>query len=56
MAEQVRQNQAQEQTVSELKAALAQQQKEIKTLRVGLQKVSNELELTKPAAQVAANN
>jgi hypothetical protein len=39
VAEQVRQNRAQEQTISELKSALAQQQKEIKALTAGLHKV-----------------
>jgi trimeric autotransporter adhesin len=54
--EEVRQNKAQEQTISELKAALAQEQKNIKVLTAGLQKVSNELELTKSAARVVNNN
>ena len=39
VAEQVRQNRAQEQTISELKSALAQQQKEIKAFTAGLHKV-----------------
>jgi len=54
--EEVCQNKAQEQTISELKAALAQEQKNIKVLTAGLQKVSNELELTKSAARVVNNN
>ena len=43
-------------TVGELKATVAQQQKQIETLASGLQKVSAQLELNKPAPQVAENN
>jgi hypothetical protein len=48
--------QEQQGTISQLKSALAQQQKEIKALTTGLKKVSNELELKKPAARVVTNN
>jgi hypothetical protein len=40
----------------DFRATAAQQEKEIKTLAAGLQKVSNQLELTKPVARVVANN
>jgi len=43
-------------TISGLKSALAQQEKEIKALRAGLQQVGNQLELMKPAARVVAGN
>jgi hypothetical protein len=48
--------QEQQKNISELKSALGQQQKEIEALTAGLQKVSNELALTKPAARVVTNN
>jgi uncharacterized coiled-coil protein SlyX len=51
------------QTVQELKSAaakqeamIARQQKQIEALSVGLQKVSAQLELTKPAPQTTLNN
>ena len=37
-------------------ATIAQQQKEIKALTTGLQKVTDELEVSKPAPQMAVNN
>jgi hypothetical protein len=37
-------------------AMIAQQQKQIEALAAGLQKVSAQLELNKPAPQVAENN
>ena len=37
-------------------ATIAKQQKQIEALTVGLQKVSAQLELTKPAAQTVNNN
>ena len=43
-------------TIVELKTALAQQQNEIKVLTAGLEKVSNQLEPTKPAARVVARD
>jgi uncharacterized coiled-coil protein SlyX len=43
-------------TIVELKTALAQQQNEIKVLTAGLERVSNQLELTKPAARVVARD
>ena len=39
-----------------LKAIVAEQQKQIEALTAGLQKVSAQLELSKPAPQVAENN
>jgi hypothetical protein len=51
-----RKGQKQDAMISELKTVVAQQQKEIKALTAGLQKVSNQLELTKPVARVVANN
>ena len=43
-------------TVQDLKAAVAQQQKQIKVLTAGLQKVSAQLELNKSARQTVLNN
>ncbi len=40
----------------DFQATTAQQEKEIKALVAGLQKVSNQLELTKPVARVVAND
>ena len=59
--------QEQKVTITQLQSAMAQQRKdfqataaqqgrEIKALAAGLQKVSNQLELTKPVARVVANN
>jgi hypothetical protein len=42
--------------VQEQKATIAKQQKQIEVLTVGLQKVSAQLEMSKPAPQVAENN
>jgi hypothetical protein len=42
--------------VQQLKAVVAQQQKQIRTLTDGLQKINNQLELTKPVPRVIANN
>jgi uncharacterized coiled-coil protein SlyX len=64
--EEASKNREQEATISELKSALAQQQKEIKALSAGLQKVSNRLataspsragfELTEASPRVVAND
>jgi uncharacterized coiled-coil protein SlyX len=43
-------------TVQELEATVANQQKQIEALTAGLQKVSAQLELNKPAPQTVANN
>jgi hypothetical protein len=43
-------------TVQELKTTVAQQEKQIETLTAGLQKVSAQLEVSKPAPQTALNN
>ena len=40
----------------DFRATIAQQQKEIKTLTTGLQKVIDELEVSKPAPQIVLNN
>jgi hypothetical protein len=45
-----------EQQRKDFEAALALQQKQIETLSAGLQKVSAQLELNKPAPQVAESN
>jgi uncharacterized coiled-coil protein SlyX len=37
-------------------ATIAQQQKQIEALTTGLQKVSNQLELSRPVPQIVANN
>jgi hypothetical protein len=42
--------------VEKLEASVARQQKQIETLTAGLQKVSAELEASKPASQVVNNN
>jgi hypothetical protein len=39
-----------------LEASVARQQKQIETLTAGLQKVSAQLEASKPASQVVNNN
>ena len=46
----------QQRVVQELKATIAQQQKQIEALTAGLQKVSAHLEVNKPAPQLAENN
>src|SRR4030095_8687350 len=51
-----RKGQEQAATISQLKAELAQQQKEIKALSAQIQKVSAQLELIKPAPQTVLNN
>jgi Chaperone of endosialidase len=43
------------QTVQELKATVAQQKKQIDVLAAGLQKVSAQLEISKPAPQIVTN-
>ena len=42
--------------VQDLKAMVAQQKKEIEALTAGLQKVSTQIELSKPAPQTVLNN
>ena len=42
--------------VEKLEATVAQQQKQIEALTAGLQKVSDKVEMTKPAPQVARND
>jgi uncharacterized coiled-coil protein SlyX len=44
------------QQVQELKGTVAQQQKQIEALTAGLQKVSDQVELTAHTPQIAANN
>jgi hypothetical protein len=43
-------------TVQEQEAIIARQQKQIEALSAGLQKVSAQLEASKPAPQTALNN
>ena len=43
-------------TVGELKAIVVQQQKQIEALTAGLQKVSAQLEVSKPAPQTVLDN
>src|SRR5262245_53753331 len=50
-----RKNEEQQTTITDLKSAVAQQQKQIDALTVGLQKVSAQLELKKPAPQTVLN-
>jgi uncharacterized coiled-coil protein SlyX len=49
-------NRQQEKTITELKAMLAEQEKELKTLKTGLERVSDRLDATKPANRLATNN
>jgi len=42
--------------VQDLKAIVAEQQKQIEALTAGLQRVSAQVEVTKPAPQVVNNN
>jgi len=51
-----RKGQEQDATISQLKTELAQQQKEIKALSAQIQKVSAQLELSKPAPQTVLND
>jgi hypothetical protein len=51
-----RQVQEQKTTIAELKSAMTRQQKQIEALTAGLQKVSAQLELSKPALQTVLNN
>jgi uncharacterized coiled-coil protein SlyX len=51
-----RQVQEQKTTIAELKSGMAQQQKQIEALTAGLQKVSAQLEVSKPAPQTALND
>jgi uncharacterized coiled-coil protein SlyX len=46
----------QQATIAELKSTIVQQQKGIEMLTAGLRKVSEQLELSKPAPQVVLNN
>ena len=58
--EQGRRVQEQEATIAQLKqdfqAKFAEQQKQIKALTTGLEKVNNQLELNKPAPRTVSNN
>jgi hypothetical protein len=51
-----RKGQEQDVTISQLKVELAHQQKEIKALSAQIQKVSAQIEVSKPAPQVVADN
>ena len=51
-----RKNEEQYATITDLKSTVAQQQKQIDALTAGLQKVSAQLELSKPARQAVMNN
>jgi hypothetical protein len=51
-----RKNERQETTIVELKSTVAQQQKQIEALTAGLQKVSAQIEVIKPAPQTVLNN
>ena len=46
----------QEATITQLKSTVAHQQKQIEALTAGLQKVSDQLELSKPVPQMASND
>jgi uncharacterized coiled-coil protein SlyX len=47
--------QQQDTTIADLKSTVAEQQKQIKALTAGLQKVSAQLELNKPAPETVLN-
>ena len=47
--------QAQETTIVELKSTVAQQQKQIEALTAGLQKVSAQVEMSRPGPQMVDN-
>jgi uncharacterized coiled-coil protein SlyX len=47
-----RKGQEQDATIAQLKSAMAEQQKQIEALTAGLQKVSAQIELSKPASQI----
>ena len=51
-----RKNDQQEAIIAELTSAVTEQQKQIKALTARLQKVSAQLEVSKPAPQVAVEN
>ena len=46
----------QQSTIAELKAKVADQQKQIEALTATMQKVSERIEVSKPATQLAAND
>ena len=46
---------AQDSTIAELKTTVAQQQKQIEALTATVRKVSERIELSAPAPQIAAN-
>ncbi len=50
-----RKMQQQEATIVELKSTVAQQQKQIEAVTAGLQKVSTQVEMNRPATQTIAN-
>jgi trimeric autotransporter adhesin len=51
-----RKNQEQEATIAQLQATTARQQKQIEALTSGLQKVNDDVELSKPAPQTVLDN
>jgi len=53
--EQNRKIQKQEATIAELKSTVAQQRKRIEALTAGLHKVSAQVEMSRPAPQIAVN-
>jgi len=46
----------QQSTIAGLRRTVAQQQKQVEALTVGLQKVSNQIALSQPASQLVANH
>jgi uncharacterized coiled-coil protein SlyX len=51
-----RKNEEQEATITELRCTVVEQQKQIEALTAGLQRVSGQLELSKPAPQTVSNS
>jgi hypothetical protein len=56
LAQETDKNRAQEETIEQLKAGLAQQEKQIQALTTNLQRVSDELTLRKPTPRVVADD
>ena len=54
--DQARKLREQEATIAQLKASVMQQQKQIEALTATVQKVSDQLELSKPASQLVVND
>jgi hypothetical protein len=56
LAQETNKNRAQEETIGELKAAVAREEREIQNLTTNLQKISEDLALRKPTPRVVTND